>query len=243
MAINRRKFLRASGGAAALAASSALGGTLAAAPDAAKPERAVDLAALPKELPVIPVRDKVYFPRMTFPLFAGRDRTLAAIDAGEGRGGHLFLTAQKEFTVDTPGPDDLYATGTIVRIIETERLADGTLRVTLEGIARARVREFLGTEAFLEARVQPIPEIAATADADRALARSKWAEHEKALAKEIPMADMPKLAAIEDPGRMADVITPYLKIMVAEQQAILETASPQARLERVVAYLAAGPSK
>ena len=95
MAINRRKFLRASGGAAALAASGSMGAALAA-PDAVKPDgkpRAVNLAALPKELPLIPVRDKVYFPGMTFPLFAGRDRTVAAIHEAPGHGGYLFVTS------------------------------------------------------------------------------------------------------------------------------------------------------
>jgi ATP-dependent Lon protease len=242
MAINRRKFLRASGGAAALAASGTLGGALAAAPDAAK-ERPVNLAALPKELPLVPVRDKVYFPRMTSLLFVGRDRTVAAVDAAEGRGGYLFITAQKETTVDAPRPDDLYPVGVIARVQESTRLPDGTLRVTLEGLARARVQRFLDTEAYLEVRVEPIAETPATAEADRALAAELWSQRQKRLEGIVPREDLGKLAGIDDPGRLADAIAPYLEITVAEQQAILETAAPGERLKRVTGYFAGAPAK
>ena len=111
---------------------------------------------LPRVLPVLPVRDTVYFPNMLFPLFLGREKSIRALDYALEKHRYLLLVAQKEVSVEDPGTDDIYTVGTIAEVMQVLRVPDGTVRVTLEGVDRAKITKFLHTEPFFKANIKVI---------------------------------------------------------------------------------------
>ena len=109
---------------------------------------------IPGVLPVLPVRDTVYFPHMLFPLFLGREKSIRALDSALDKHRYVLLLAQKEVQIEDPGPDDIYRFGTVAEVMQVLRVPDGTVRITLEGIERARVTQFVHMEPFFKARVK-----------------------------------------------------------------------------------------
>jgi Lon protease-like protein len=188
-------------------------------------------------VPLIAIRDKVYFPRTQFPLFIGREKSVRALKEAEAAGRLLLLVAQKELRTDDPQPDDLFTTGTVVRLLQMLPLPDGTVRVMVEGIARARIGEYLQTDEYLRVRVEVLPEEpGVTAPA---LVRRIHTEFRADLAAQIPHDHFDVLTTLEEPGRLADLLTPYLPLSIENQQAVLEMTSPRERLERILGYLTA----
>ena len=98
---------------------------------------------IPERLPVVALRDLVYFPYMVLPLLIGRPRSLAALHAAEEGEGYILLLAQKNVQVEDPSKDDLHRVGVVAKVLQVSRLPDGNARVVLEGIGRCRVRRFL----------------------------------------------------------------------------------------------------
>ena len=94
---------------------------------------------LPQILPVLPVRDTVYFPNMLFPLFLGREKSIRALDYALEKHRYLLLVAQRDISVEEPGPQDMYEVGIIAEVMQVLRVPDGTVRITLEGVRRARI--------------------------------------------------------------------------------------------------------
>ncbi len=112
---------------------------------------------IPEELPVIALRDLVFFPYMVLPLLIGRAPSVAALAEAEAGNGFILLLAQKDADVEDPGEGDLHRLGTVIRVVQTTRLPDGTARVVMEGLGRARVREFLPWEVGFRANLDLAP--------------------------------------------------------------------------------------
>src|SRR5262245_37261564 len=93
--------------------------------------------AIPEELPVLPLREMVVFPYMVLPLFVARDRSIAAVEDALSGDRLLLLTAQRDGEIEDPGPDDLYRVGTVVTVMRVLRMADGRVKVLVQGLARA----------------------------------------------------------------------------------------------------------
>jgi RNA polymerase sigma factor (sigma-70 family) len=201
---------------------------------------------IPEVLPVIPLRDAVCFPRMVFPLFAGREKTVNAIEAAEQDGRTLLIVAQREMGVDNPGPEDFYTVGTAARILQSARLPDGSVRLLVEGTARVRVLDYLQTEPFFQARVEVLSEEEGTGPEARALAReitARFGGPSMAIATRASQF-LAHLESNEDAGQFADRLVPQSRLPVDRQQALLETLSPRERLEKLGALLAqAGPEQ
>lgn len=196
-------------------------------------------APIPERLPVIPIRDAVFFPRSIAPLFVGRDKSVRALEEAEAAGRHLLLLAQKETALDDPRPEDIYTVGIAARLMDVLRLPDGTVRVLIEGKTRARVRTYLQTEPFHQADVELLPEVEAEAAGSEALIERLLASYQELaqqgrLAAFAPGADWAKH---QGPGQVADALTSYLPLPVETKQAILETADPRQRLEKLSAAL------
>lgn len=113
---------------------------------------------LPSELPVIALRDVVFFPYLMLPLLIGRPPSVAALEEAETGEGLALLVAQKDPAVDSPGQDDLHSVGTVIRLVQTSRLADGTVRTMMDGVGRARIKKFVSAEPSFRAVVEPITE-------------------------------------------------------------------------------------
>lgn len=200
---------------------------------AARPEAA-------DAVPMLPIRNEVYFPHMMFPLLVGREKSVRAVEEASGKNRRMVIVAQKNVGAEDPGPDDLYAIGIIAEIIQVLRMPDGTMRVMLEGIERCRILRFAQSEPFYRVDIQPLPTLETRDLATEALMRSVITqfEHIAAVSKSIQPEAMINVVNTEEPGRLADVITPYLRQMrVESQQEILETLNACERLHQLAIFM------
>ena len=108
---------------------------------------------IPEQLPVVALRDLVFFPYMVLPLLIGRAPSVAALEEAEEGDGLLLLVAQTAADVEDPNEEDLHRLGTIIRVIQTTPLPDGTARVVMEGLGRAKIREFIPWEKGFRANI------------------------------------------------------------------------------------------
>ncbi|MBV9851787.1 MAG: endopeptidase La [Armatimonadetes bacterium] len=197
--------------------------------------RAADTAShLPTTLPLLPIRDNVHFPHVFFPLMVGRERSVSALDEAMSGSQHILLMAQRQISVEDPEPDDLYEVGVIAEVMQILKVPDGTVRVMLEGLERARVLSYRQTEPFFEVEVERLPDGPARGLKAEALMRSVTTQFEQIVStgKNVPPEAVVSILNIEEPGEMADQIAWHLpSLRVETKQEILETLDPQARLE------------
>ena len=194
---------------------------------------------LPDEVPVLPTRGAVIYPYLVVPLFVGRPRSIQALEAAMKENRRIALLAQRNISIDDPGPDDLYQVGTIGEIVQTLPLPDGTVRVMIEGSGRVRVKEYLHAEPFLRAHVEPLVEVEQPGIETEALVRNVIAQFERLinLGRNIPAEALESARRMSDPGRIADLIAYYAQIPVEVKQQVLEAASQRARLEILAVVL------
>ena len=196
------------------------------------------ICRIPGELPVIALRDLVYFPYMVVPLLMGRAPSVAAVKEAEEEAGMLLLVAQKDPAAEAPGRDDLYRTGTVVRIVQVSHLADGTARVVMEGLGRARIVRFLpsGTsfrasvELLTEWEFEPDPTADPQLDAQVRAVTEMFREYVR-LSKKIPNAVIRSVGVVADRVRLAHLVAGHLLIGSAERQELLEVTELPARFE------------
>jgi ATP-dependent Lon protease len=192
---------------------------------------------IPPVLPVLPVRDIVVFNYMILPLFVGREKSVAAVDAALNSNRYILILTQKDEKVDEPGPDDLYQTGTVGMIMRMLKMPDGRLKVLVQGLTRAKVRRFSQTDPHLEAEVEVLEEgeVKDVGVGEEAMMRAAREQSEKILSlRGISATDiMSVLNSVNEPGRLADLIASNLRMKVEEAQKILETLDPVSRLELV----------
>ncbi len=190
-------------------------------------------------LPVLPLRDIVVFPHMIVPLFVGREKSVRALEEAMQGGKTALLVTQREASVDQPGAEDLFAVGCVGTILQLLKLPDGTIKVLIEGGARAEVEAFVADEPYLMARYRLLDERAEDADELDVIMRSvvqKFEAYAK-LNPKLPPEVMVSVAAIEDATKLADTIASHLNLSVADKQALLEMPGSIARLEQLYAHM------
>ena len=188
-------------------------------------------------VPVLPLRDVVVFPHMAIPLFVGRDKSIAALEAAMAEDKKILLVAQRAADVDDPGADDIYDVGTLASILQLLKLPDGTVKVLVEGANRARLSNLHEADGGLVAEHAEIDENeqnSAEADALMRQAVSTFESYTK-LNKKIPSELLPSLSSMDAAGRLADTIAAHLNLKLDERQDVLEIADAGSRLEHVVA--------
>jgi len=200
-----------------------------------------DDTSLPARLPLIPIRDSVYFPGMIFPLILGRERSVRSVEAAmEGQPRMIALISQRDLLVEDPEPSDLYEMGIVAEVMQMSRMPDNMMRVLLEAGPRIRVKRFHQTDPYLqiEAEALPLPPETTTA-ALEALTRTVTNQFEKLVtdAKGIPPEALVNVLSVDEPGRLADTIIPYLSLRVEQKQELLETLTVPERLEKLAAAL------
>ena len=192
---------------------------------------------IPEILPLLPIREPVYFPHNIFPLFVGRDKSLRALEEARSQDRYILLVAQKQMAVDDPTPEDIYEVGTVAEVMQVLNLPDGTVRVMLEGQARVRIKEYLQSEPFFRVQAEVLEEVEERTAEVEALMRSVIALFQQVveLGKEIPPEALVQVVNIDEPGRLADTIIPYLHLRpkVQRLQELLETISVRDRLEKL----------
>ena len=120
-------------------------------------ERELPPGEIPQQLPVLPLRDVVVFPYMIYPVLLGRDSSLQAAMTAYEQGKYIFLAAQKSAAIDEPAQDDIYRDGTVARIIQTVKLPNGLMKIVVDGVAHAVIREFVPNQRFMKAEIDVLP--------------------------------------------------------------------------------------
>ena len=190
-------------------------------------------------LPVLPLRDIVVFPSMIVPLFVGRDKSVAALEAAMGADKEIFLVAQLDPAEDDPERDDLYDIGVTASVLQLLKLPDGTVRVLVEGKQRARLTGLTPRDAYLAADVELVPDLVAVGEETGALMRSVVNQFENyaKLNRKLPAETATQLGEIDDAGRLSDAVAGNLQIKVADKQTLLTEADPAKRLEMAFALM------
>ncbi|WP_027723153.1 endopeptidase La [Maridesulfovibrio zosterae] len=193
--------------------------------------------AIPTTIPVLAVRDIVVFNYMILPLFVGREKSVNAVEAAMTGDRYVMILTQQDESVDNPEHDDLYRTGTVCMIMRMLKMPDGRLKVLVQGVSRAKVKRFIGSEPFHIAEIETISETEATKTdpTQEALIRSSREQSEKILSlRGISSTDiMSVLNNVDEPGRLADLIASNLRMKVDVAQSILECENPIERLTLV----------
>ena len=199
-------------------------------------------AALPNEameLPLLPLRDVVVFPHMVIPLFVGRPKSIKALESAMEDGKSILLVAQKSAAKDEPAVEDLYDIGCIANILQMLKLPDGTIKVLVEGVQRARIERVEDMRSLFVASVRPVPVAEAPTHELEAMRRAIIAQFDQyvKLNKKIPPEILGSLAGIDEAGRLADTIAAHLPLKLEQKQEVLEMFDTGARLEKLLGQL------
>jgi ATP-dependent Lon protease len=190
-------------------------------------------------VPLLPLRGVIVFPCMTVPLEVGRDRSIAALEDAMINNRLVMLASQKQARLNEPAPTDIFAVGTLSEIRQLAKYPDGTIRVLVEGVERARILEYVQTDPFYKVKVEDLSVSERMTKELEALMRSVLSYFESyiRLGKKIPAEILASVQIVEDPGRLADDIAAHLPLRPEDKQSILEAASPKVRLERLCGIL------
>ncbi len=194
-----------------------------------------EILNLPETLPLIPVRDVVVFPYMVLPLFITREKSIKSLEEALSKDRLVFLVAQKNLSEEDPSPKDLYRVGTVALIMRMLKLPDGKIKVLVQGLSKASMKEVLRTKPHLHVRVQIVkdPFITEITLETEALMRNIREQLERIVSygKLVSPDLMFILDSVDDPGRLADLVASNLDLTVEKAQEILEIFDPIHRLK------------
>ncbi|NPA15334.1 MAG: endopeptidase La [Deferribacteres bacterium] len=189
--------------------------------------------------PVIPLRDLVVFPHSIVPLFVGREKSVNATEYALRTNKKIFLVTQVDPEIENPTKDDVFSVGVVGSILQSVKLPDGTIKMLVEGLHRARLIDFIEDADFIKARILPLIPVSETTEEMEALKRlvlesfKQYAE----LGQKVPQEILSTLEQIEDPDRFCDTIASHLSIKTVEKQKVLSTLDVAERLKKVYAIL------
>src|SRR5262245_57310761 len=189
--------------------------------------------------PVQPLRDIVVFPHMIVPLFVGREKSIRALEEVMRADKQILLATQQNPSEDEPTPETIFTVGTLASVLQLLKLPDGTVKVLVEGIARAEILRYTGNETYYEAHARKMPDATGDQVEVEALARSVVAEFENyvKLNKKVSPEVVGAVTQLDDYSKVADTVASHLAIKIPEKQAILALATVVERLERVLGLM------
>ncbi len=200
-----------------------------------KKEPEKNLISLPETLPVLPVRDIVVFPYMVLPLFVSREKSIKALEEALSKDRLIFLVAQQNLSEEEPSFKDLYRVGTVALVMKMLKLPDGKIKILIQGISKASIKELLQTAPYFLVRVENIkdPFITEITLETEALMRNVKEQLERIVSygKFLSPDLMFILESVDDPGRLADLVASNLDLTVEKAQEILEIFDPIERLK------------
>lgn len=191
------------------------------------------------KVPLLPLRDIIVFPHMVVPLFVGRQKSIAALEAAMEGDQSILLAAQQEAKTNDPEAEDIHRVGTLGSVVQLLRLPDGTVKVLVEGKHRARIVAFADESAYFSVVHEPIVENQSDGSELQALVRSVNSTFESYVRanKKIPPEMVTTVAAIDEPSRLADTIVSHLGVKLEDKQTLLETFDVGERLEKVLGFM------
>jgi ATP-dependent Lon protease len=191
---------------------------------------------IPDVLPLLPIRDIVIYPYMMLPLFVGRDVSIRAVEESLSRDRLIFLVAQKNSAEETPSPGDINRVGTIASIMRMLKLADGRVKILIQGLSKGEIDTYLRERPFFEVKIRKViePTVQEVPIEVEALMRTAKEKIEQILnLKNLPPEIVMVTDNISDPGVLADLVASNLRLKIEESQAILEIFEPIERLKKV----------
>lgn len=200
-----------------------------------------NIKPLPTSVGLLPVRDIVVFPSMIIPLAVGREKSIKAIEEAMSNNKYILIVTQKKPNIDDPTPNDIFPIGTLSEILQLLKMPDGTLKVLIEGLERARWYDFkLSEKGFISVNIEILKDtpVEHTIEIEALLRRATSSfETYARLSQKVPFEIISPLSNISDAGKLADTITSHLTLKISEKQQILEILAPQQRLEKVIQFL------
>ncbi len=194
-----------------------------------------DLLSLPETLPLLPIRDIVVFPYMVIPLFVSREKSIKSLEEALSKDRLIFLVAQRKLSEDDPTPKDLYKVGTVSVIMKMLKLPDGKVKILVQGLSKASIKETLQTAPYFLVKVENIkdPFLTEITLETEALMRNVREQLERisSYGKLLSPDLMFVLESVDDPGRLADLVASNLDLTVEKAQEILEILDPIERLK------------
>jgi len=190
-------------------------------------------------MPVLPLRDVVVYPHMVIPLFVGREKSIRCLDAAMEQDKQIFLVAQKDASVDEPKSKDIYEIGSVATILQMLKLPDGTVKVLVEGIQRAKIQTWREEEEFFTADIETLLSAPLPEKEEEVLSRSAMNQFEGyvKLNKKIPPEVITSLSGIEDADRLADTMAAHMPLKLADKQHVLEITEVRERIEYLMALM------
>ncbi len=188
---------------------------------------------------VLPLRDIVVFPHMIVPLFVGREKSIRALEEAVRSDRHILLATQINASDDDPATDAIYKIGTLASVLQLLKLPDGTVKVLVEGVGRAKIEDFTRSDEYYEATAVALHDELGDQVEAEALARSVLSEFENyvKLNKKISPEVVSAVTQIDEPSKLADTIGSHLLVKIADKQGILETPTVAQRLEKVLSLM------
>jgi ATP-dependent Lon protease len=191
---------------------------------------------IPEDLPLLPIRDIVIYPYMMLPLFVGRDVSIRAVEESLSRDRLIFLVAQKNSSEENPTPAEIHKVGTVASIMRMLKLADGRVKILVQGLSKGEVDVFTRERPFFEVKIRKViePTLQEVPIEVEALMRTAKEKIEQILnLKNLPPEIVMVTDNISDPGVLADLVASNLRLKIEESQAILEIFDPIERLKKV----------
>ncbi|SFC55090.1 ATP-dependent proteinase. Serine peptidase. MEROPS family S16 [Bacillus sp. OV322] len=187
-------------------------------------------------VPLLPLRGLLVYPTMVLHLDVGRDKSVQALEKAMVEDHLIFLTTQKDVSLDDPGEEDIYTMGTLTKVKQMLKLPNGTIRVLVEGLNRAEIVSFYDNETHYSAKLEVFEDSEDKETEHQALMRTllEYFEQYIKMSKKITAETFSSTADIEEPGRLADIVSSHLPLKPKEKQEILETLDVRQRLVRVI---------
>nr|WP_304217645.1 endopeptidase La [Fredinandcohnia onubensis] len=190
-------------------------------------------------VPLLPLRGLLVYPTMVLHLDVGREKSVQALEKAMVEDHIIFLTTQKDVAIDDPTEDDIYNIGTLTQVKQMLKLPNGTIRVLVEGLHRAEIKEIYDNETYYSVKVKTFEEDETKDVESEALMRMmlEYFEQYIKLSKKISTETYTSVTDIEEPGRMADIIASHIPLKLKEKQEILETIDVRARMNKVITII------
>ncbi|WP_025674370.1 endopeptidase La [Salinivibrio socompensis] len=190
------------------------------------------------DIPVLPLRDVVVYPHMVIPLFVGREKSIRCLEAAMDNDKQILLVAQKDAATDDPSISDLYTVGTVATILQLLKLPDGTVKVLVEGMQRARIEQF-SEDDFFTAQADYLTTPSLDEREQEVLVRTAISQFEGfiKLNKKIPPEVLTSLNGIEEAARLADTIAAHMPLKLEDKQHVLELVDISERLEYLMTMM------
>ncbi|HEK2851703.1 TPA: endopeptidase La [Proteus mirabilis] len=191
------------------------------------------------EIPVLPLRDVVVYPHMVIPLFVGREKSIHCLEAAMNDNKQIMLVAQKDASTDEPGVNDLFSVGTVASVLQMLKLPDGTVKVLVEGIRRAKITTLSDNGEYFQAKAEYLDTPVVDEREQEVLNRTAINQFEGyiKLNKKIPPEVLASLHAIEESAKLADTIASHMPLKLKYKQAVLEMSDVTERLEYLMAMM------